>query len=287
MHRPRRTRQTGIVTEPFLKWPGGKRWVAGALAMVLRQHLSGTYYEPFVGAGAVFLRLRPERAVLSDSNAELIACLQTTAESPEAVVERVWRWSNRRDCYYRVRSMRPRTRVSAAARLIYLTGTCWGGIYRVNKRGQFNVPFGSSGRQVCNRMAVLRAAEQFASATLTCSDFAPIVSKATGGDVVYVDPPYTTRGENNGFVRYNERLFSWRDQERLAVSCRGAARRGAFVAVSGLRHRSMLGLYPGWHVMELRRPSTVSRRREGRRVVREVILFSEDPCAVPAQLWGS
>src|SRR5262245_58207726 len=104
---------------PFLKWPGGKRWLARRLAEILRPELTGTYWEPFLGAGVVFLQLRPERAVLSDVNADLIRCLRTVRRYPRAVVNAIWRFSNTEECYYQVRKMAPRTAVGKAARFIF------------------------------------------------------------------------------------------------------------------------------------------------------------------------
>src|SRR5438132_1650725 len=96
---------------PFLKWPGGQRWLAPALAPVLATALKGTYFEPFLGAGAIFLALRPEKAFLSDTNKELIEFLRIARRSPEKIVKAVWRLSNSSECYYRVREMQPRSEI--------------------------------------------------------------------------------------------------------------------------------------------------------------------------------
>lgn len=263
--------------EPFLKWPGGKRWLAPILADILKNELSGCYYEPFLGAGAVFLHLQPTCAVLSDRNKDLVEFLCTVREYPDEVVRAVWRWSNTADCYYHVRSCRPRTEIGRAARFLYLNRTCWGGIYRTNKEGHFNVPFGDSGRGLCRLIHVCLVAAALSSATLLEEDFESILDGSIKGDVVYADPPYTAKGEDNGFLRYNERLFSWSDQERLAATCKRARRRGVFVAVSGLSHPELMALYKGWWVLKLMRHSLVSRIPTSRKKVSEVVLFSRRP----------
>ena len=226
--------------EPFLKWPGGKRWLASLLCNAIRPELKGTYYEPFLGAGAVFLCLRPEKAVLSDVNTQLIECVRTASRCPHAVARELSRWSNTRQCYERVRRAHYSDVCARAARFTYLAKTCWGGIYRVNKHGDFNVPFGGSGRAVYTEDEFIASARAFRGASVQSSDFEDVIRMASEGDVIYADPPYTTLGQNNGFLRYNEHLFAWKDQTRLAKACRKAAQAGAFVVVSGLWHESVL-----------------------------------------------
>lgn len=263
--------------QPFLKWPGGKRWVAPLVVHSIAPHLKRNYVEPFFGGGAVFFRLQPKRAILSDINPELVRCLRLVKDNVDHVVDRIQVWSNSKSCYYRVRKRRPHSGYGAAARLIYLTRTCWGGLYRVNQRGEFNVPFGNSGRSICDFENLKACARVLHHADIYCSDFEQVVELASAGDVVYADPPYTTLGQNNGFVRYNERLFAWRDQQRLASACKCAAHRGAFVVVSSLWHESILGLYAGWWAARITRYSRVSAVRDGRRQVSEALLFSNRP----------
>jgi len=265
---------------PFLKWPGGKRWLAPLLSHILTPELSKVYFEPFAGAAAVFLELSPREAVLSDTNTLLVETLMTVRERPTEVVERIWKFTNTAECYYSVRASTPRTSLGRAARFIYLNRTCWGGIYRLNHRGDFNVPFGNSGRRLCSQAVVREVARRLELAHLKVSDFEVVISQAKSGDVVYADPPYTTRGENNGFVRYNESLFSWSDQMRLAATSRAAQRRGVFVAISGLFHSDVLSLYPGWWVLRLSRSSRISRERKGRKLIHEALILSRRPkCA--------
>ena len=262
---------------PFLKWPGGKRWLAPLLARVFIPELKGAYFEPFTGAASVFLKLSPSTAILSDANAQLIETLLTVRKHPSKVVESLWRFTNTSDCYYRVRAMSPRTPIGRAARFVYLNRTCWGGVYRLNRNGEFNVPFGNSGRRLCSRSHVESVAKLLKKADLILSDFEPIMARAQKGDVIYADPPYTTRGENNGFIRYNESLFSWKDQMRLAAASRAARNRGVFVAVSGLFHQDVLSLYPGWWTLKFSRASCVSCKQNGRKAIHEALIVSRRP----------
>lgn len=264
---------------PILKWPGGKIWLAPHLKKILEIELvpSGTYYEPFMGAGAIFFCLLPKRAVLSDINLELVEFFQCVRDHYDAVIRKVWRCTNTSECYYHIRKMKPETKIGKAVRFLFLNRTCWGGIYRLNKNGEFNVPFGNSGRIICRRENVVKTAIALKRATLLCADFQQAISRAGKGDVIYADPPYTTLGQGNGFLRYNEKLFRWSDQLRLADSCLCAKKRGAFVAVSNLWHDEVLQLFPGWWAWKIERQSLVCRKSEARHAIFEVVIFSRKP----------
>jgi DNA adenine methylase len=263
------------VVQPFLKWPGGKRWLVPRLAPLLRRHAHSRYFEPFLGSGAMHLGVQFPNAILGDVNEELIAALAVIAEDPERVVSAVWRFTNTAECYYRVRRSRPRTPVGTAARFLYLNRTAWGGVYRLNGRGEFNTPFGDSGRVICRLQSVVQAAGAFARADLRAVDFEDLMDESGAGDVVYADPPYVspTSGHDN-FKRYSREAFCWSDQERLAVAAAGAVRRGAHVAVSGRAGFGLERLYPDWLVLHLRRSCRVSRAPEGRGKFSEIVLFS-------------
>ncbi len=264
---------------PFLKWPGGKRWISHEIARVIGPEIKqgSRYFEPFLGAGAVYLRLEPNDALLSDVNKELIRFIQICCCYPEEVVAATWRFSNTKECYYRVRASKPRNDVTWAARFLYLNRTCWGGVYRLNRQGEFNVPFGNSGRQICSKETVLDAINVFKCAEFASHDFEYSFSKARSGDAVYADPPYTSRGQYNGFIRYNESLFSWADQCRLAVTAKSARQRGVFVAISGVMHRDILALYKNWWLASLMRKTCVARKIDRRVVFNEVLLLSRRP----------
>jgi DNA adenine methylase len=264
-------------SKPFLKWPGGKSWLAPLLVSCIKHVLKGTYIEPFLGGGAVFFQLQPKKAILSDTNRELIECTISLRNEVDAIIGVIRRWTNDEECYYWVRKKKPKKQHSAAARLIYLTHTCWGGVYRVNKKGDFNVPFGNSGRHICDYKSLRTCSRILKCADIYFADFETIIDLATEGDVVYSDPPYTTLGQNNGFIRYNEHLFAWSDQKRLSRVSNRASKRGALIIVSGLWHKSILKLYKGWWAIPVSRYSNVSAKVEGRRRVTEALLFSRKP----------
>ncbi len=264
---------------PFLRWPGGKRWAARKIVRVIREALgeSGTYYEPFLGGGAVFFSLVPERAVLTDVNAELVNTYRVVRDNHESIISRMRGLRVSKDAYGKTRESRPRTPLSRAIRFLYLNRTAFAGIYRLNQDGEFNVPYGGRQRTpavLWERELLLRAASVLKSGvTLRVTDFEKSMNKAGKGDVVYCDPTYSVAHDNNGFLRYNERIFSWSDQERLARAAKAAAKRGATVVVSNAHHHSLRTLYVGARTLTLHRPSCVSATSAGRRRVAEYLFI--------------
>jgi DNA adenine methylase len=261
---------------PFLKWPGGKRWLAKTIAEIIGEP-SGTYYEPFLGGGAVFFHLRPAKAVLSDRNGELIGVYRQIKSNLEDVLDAMRGLRPSRSRFSLFRAADPPGALERAVRFLYLNRTAFNGMYRVNQKGEFNVPYGCKpGTTVLNRPLLRAAAEALQAATLLHSKFEHQVAKAGKGDVVYCDPPYTVKHDNNGFVRYNESIFSWDDQVRLAEDCRAAARRGARVIVSNARHEPVRKLYSDFTARIVHRNSMVSGSVEGRGSVAEYLFLSKN-----------
>lgn len=230
---------------PFLKWAGGKRWLS-QFARGLRVLKVEKYIEPFLGSGAMFFGLQAKTAILSDSNQELIETY-AAIRSDWSAVQRHLRTHDRNHStkyYYSVRDeLRPRVPATKAARFIYLNRTCWNGLYRVNKRGEFNTPIGSKTRAVLASDAFDQVAERLKNVQLVCSDFEIQIDKASAGDLIFADPPYTVRHQYNGFVKYNETLFEWNDQVRLCRALERAVDRGALVVCTNADHASIRELY--------------------------------------------
>jgi DNA adenine methylase len=236
----------GPFTEPFLKWAGGKRSLLPQLLPLLpRLSPNGTYYEPFLGGGALFFALGPERSVLSDTNPELIETFVAVRDDPIRVLRVLTQLHYSKEDYYRIRSKVPLNPWQKAARFIYLNKTCFNGLFRVNFSGRFNVPFGSHGEGlvVCDRPQILAASRALRGATLRARDFEQAVASAVRGDLVYFDPPYTRAHRNNGFVEYNALVFKWPDQKRLAELGAQLVDRGVNIAISNANHRSIRALY--------------------------------------------
>jgi DNA adenine methylase len=234
------------------------------------------YFEPFLGGGAIFFALGPTRAVLSDINPELINAYVQVRDNTERVIARLKKLSVRRKTYEEMRAAVPVDCVERAVRFIYLSKTAFNGMYRVNQRGLFNVPFaGQIDRKVFDPQTLRRAAGCLQNCELEVRDFSRSLASAQRGDFVYCDPPYTVLHNNNGFVRYNERLFSWSDQERLAELARAAVSRGAFVLVSNARTIHVRRLYTGFREILVHRTSCISAQSGSRGKVSESLFLGQ------------
>lgn len=232
------------MTEPFLKWAGGKRWLANSNQLP-RPVTFERYIEPFLGGAAIFFHLCPKQAILSDINSELIELYCVIRDYPEELMELMWvhHRAHSQDYFYEVRASIPGTPIERAARTMYLNRTCWNGLYRVNLKGVFNVPIGTKSTVVFDNDDFSGISKLLSGVEIRCCDFEETVSKAQQGDFLFVDPPYTVRHNMNGFIKYNENLFSWNDQIRLRDAVTGAIERGAAVVVTNADHDSVRELY--------------------------------------------
>jgi DNA adenine methylase len=232
------------VASPFLKWAGGKRWLTKRFPGLIPPQFK-SYHEPFLGSGAIFFHLDPKVASLSDSNRDLIGTYRAIRDEPENVMRLLRAHSNKHNdaYYYEVRAAQPRTPASKAARFLYLNRTCWNGLYRVNKDGIFNVPRGTKDSVVFPNDNFRLVSRKLKRARLTCCDFEVALDRAKEDDFVFVDPPYTVKHNYNGFLKYNQSIFSWDDQVRLALSVERARGRGAKVLVLNADHESVRDLY--------------------------------------------
>lgn len=241
---PKDPGKNDIAVVPPLKWAGGKRWFAAKHLKLLPDSF-GTYIEPFMGSGALFFSLQPDQAIISDINGELINLYEVIRDTPEALEIKLAEYQRRHctDFYYEVRRTRPRTALNKAARTLYLNRTCWNGLYRVNLQGEFNVPKGTKDRVVLATDNFDHLAVLLKKATIICQDFEQTIDSAKQGDFAFIDPPYTVAHNNNGFVKYNQNLFSWDDQIRLRDAVARAASRGVKVLVTNAAHKSVMSLY--------------------------------------------
>jgi DNA adenine methylase len=257
---------------PLFRWPGGKRWLVPRL-LTLVPPTFGRYFEPFFGAGALFFSLNPETARISDSNSDLMDCYRTIRDEPSSVALTLQEMPCDRETYYKTRASKPTNEIDRAARLIYLTTLAFNGIYRVNLRGEFNVPYSGRDHADMGSAAVLsRYAEALGHAEITSGDFEHGLEGARSGDIVYLDPPYTVAHSHNGFLKYNDRIFSWHDQQRLAAVAAELARQGCHVVISNADHESIRDLYPSFRKHRVRRTSVMAADKERRGAIGELVL---------------
>ena len=261
---------------PFLKWAGGKRWLASTLASDFKL-VSGHYIEPFLGGGAIFFELQPPRSVLNDVNQDLINAYSAIKEDwqrVESLLHAHSRKHNKR-YYYDIRAYVPRCKFQQAARFIYLNRTCWNGLYRVNLNGQFNVPKGTKDSVILNSDNWEATARLLQSSRLVCGDFQETIDQAKEGDLIFADPPYTVKHDLNGFIKYNESLFTWQDQERLCKALGNAVERGVRVISTNANHKSIRALYEGrFRIRSLVRPSVLSADPAFRGPCQELLIES-------------
>ncbi|MEV6799669.1 Dam family site-specific DNA-(adenine-N6)-methyltransferase [Micromonospora rifamycinica] len=217
----------------FLKWAGGKTRYAKTLVSAAPS-FTGTYREPFLGSGAVFFELNPAKAVLSDANEELVTCFRAVARDAEAVMGRLDEYPNTREHFAAVRRQDPATlsEIERAARVIYLNKTSFRGLWRVNRKGHFNTPYGAYDRPYYNRQTFLEAAIALDGTDIRVADFEEQLDEATEGDWVYLDPPYAPLGGWADFQRYTPGQFGENDHVRLCAAMKRASGRGVLLTLS-------------------------------------------------------
>ena len=233
-----------IAIKPFLKWAGGKRWLVQRYDNILPEKYDA-YYEPFLGSGAIFFNVQPKRAILSDTNKELIETYLVIRDDWRSVLDRLLKHQEYHSTsyYYKIRATSPKSPISRAARFIYLNRTCWNGLYRVNLKGIFNVPKGTKTTVVFPDDNFEAIARVLKNCVIISEDFATVIDRAKKNDLIYVDPPYTVKHYNNNFLKYNEKIFSWHDQIRLAKTLHEAHRRGVKITMSNADHECIKKLY--------------------------------------------
>jgi DNA adenine methylase len=256
----------------FLKWAGGKRWLTSRLSPLGDQKFD-RYFEPFLGGGAMFFFLKPETAILSDLNSDLINTYEVVRDNPQRLLDELRKHhkAHSKEYYYEIRRKRFRSTVKQAAKFIYLNRAGWNGLYRVNKSGDFNVPIGTERNIISTEIDYLAASEALQETKLKCQDFAKTISQAKEGDLVFADPPYTVNHNKNGFLSYNEKIFSWKDQQRLAKSLENAARRGVRIISTNADHDSITHLYNFADKITLKRTSLLTGDPKYRGRTSEVI----------------
>ncbi len=231
-----------IEAQPFLKWAGGKAQLLAQFDRFFPDHLD-RYFEPFIGGGAVFFHLKARfpqmRAFLRDNNAELINAYAAVRETPNELMRRLdqhlaTHLADREHYYHLVRSQHHLADpIERAARMVFLNKTCFNGLWRVNARGEFNVPIGShKNPALYDRDNLLAASWALRGAQLAVQDFRTTLTETRGGDFVYMDPPYYPLSPTASFTSYTKEDFGPEEQRELAALFADAARRGARLMLS-------------------------------------------------------
>lgn len=273
--------------QPFVKWAGGKRQLLPVLLPLVPETF-GTYHEPFVGGGAVFFALGgrlKEGARIADSNPELINGYTVVRDHVEELVgilddlRRLYhgeRKGDRRAFYEEVRSVAPETMspVERAARFIFLNRTCFNGLYRVNKSGRFNVPFGDYANPlICDAANLDACSRMLATTFIQEAPFESVLGHAREGDLVYLDPPYLPVSKTSSFTAYAKEGFGLEDHERLRDVARELKSRGAYVILSSAANPEILRLYAeGFEIRRVPARRAINSKGEGRGPVEELVI---------------
>jgi DNA adenine methylase len=264
--------------KPFLKWAGGKGQLLEQFRPLFPERTFGRYFEPFVGSAAVFFALRPRDAVLTDVNRELIDCYCAVRNHVDEVIDALRSHKYEEEYYYRVRDRDPAelSLPERAARTIFLNKTGYNGLYRVNKKGRFNVPFGrytNPGFAHPDRLDNMRTcARALRSVTLDVHDFAEVAKHARAGDFVYFDPPYVPASSTADFTSYVPGGFGWEEQKRLAEVFCELSRKGALAMLSNSDTPAVRKLYRGFRVDTVLASRNINSRGDKRGKVGEVVV---------------
>lgn len=265
--------------KPFrLKWAGGKRWLADVLVPSLGvESFRDGLCEPFAGGAAFSFSSGAPRLHLGDSNNDLMETYRAIEAEPTTIAAELHALSLDVTTFRQVREQVPAARIDRAVRMIYLNRTAFGGLWRVNRFGEFNVPFGCKPETRLPTAAELEATGRLLQkAKLETGDFQRVATGSTAG-FIYFDPPYTVAHNHNGFTRYNERIFSWADQVRLATVAADLAMEGRSVVISNADHKDLRKLYRDgpFKLYRVSRPSNLAAKAHLRGIASELLVVSK------------
>jgi DNA adenine methylase len=268
---------TGI-TKPFLRWAGGKSWLLKHLNFLLPRGGFNSYHEPFLGGASVFLALNPKKAYLSDLNKELIETYLTLKNKPEDIIEHLKSYKNSEDYYYYVRSNIPIDPVEKAARFIYLNQTSFNGIFRVNLKGEYNVPYGFRTKEFLDPEKLRLVSGRLNNAELMVADFSITLDNIQENDLVFLDPPYTVSHNYNGFIKYNQKIFSLEDQIRLSGLIDEIKKKGAYYILTNAAHPKIEEIFTkGDSVFKKSRASLIGGLNAQRGLTEEFVFTNTIP----------
>ena len=231
------------VARPFLRWAGGKSWLLKHLHDLLPRNGFNNYHEPFLGGASIFLALNPQHSFLSDLNEELMDTYETLRVYPEEIIECLKDYVNEEQYYYQIRATDFQDPIERAARFIYLNQTSFNGIFRVNLEGKYNVPYGHRTKDFLEPEKLRAVSQRLQDATLRKGDFSMVLENVNEKDLVFLDPPYTVSHNNNGFIKYNHKLFSLDDQIRLGQVIDQIKERRAFYILTNAAHHKIQEIF--------------------------------------------
>lgn len=275
-------REKNKLVRPFLKWAGGKRQLVPELISYKPKKID-TYFEPFLGAGALFLTLQYKKAVINDSNTELINCYKVIKESLEELIIELKTHRNEEDYFYEVRewdrfeSYKEKSIVQRASRIIFLNKTCYNGLFRVNSQGQFNVPFGRYKQPNILDEAVLKSINNYLNENEICIknlDFEEALQEAKKNDFIYLDPPYDPVSSTASFTGYDINGFDKNEQKRLKEVVDDLSSRGCKVLLSNAYTDFIIDLYKDYHQVKVSASRAINSNALRRGKIDEILVMN-------------
>lgn len=263
--------------KPFLRWAGGKNWFTRYIESQLPSEFNN-YYEPFLGGGSIFFYLKSKgliknKAYLSDSNQDLINTYKIIKNNLKELVLLLKTHFDEEDEYYRMRDLNTDDPIEKAAKFLYLNKTSFNGIYRVNSSGKYNVPYGKRNLEKLYDYEHLEAISRLLDKTyLSCQDFKSRCKSVKTNDFIFIDPPYTVAHENNGFIQYNQSIFSWENQNQLAKISQKFNDNGIYFIVTNAYHDSVKELFSVGKQKPISRASTIGGKGAKRTKYNELII---------------
>lgn len=268
--------------QPFTKWTGGKRQLLPVLKKMMPKKYNH-YFEPFVGGGALFFDITPQNATINDFNTELINCYIEIKNNPHELIQllKIHKESNSKEYYLKIRAadrdntINNMSNTERAARILYMLRVDFNGLYRVNSKNQFNVPYGKySNPQIVNEDLILNISEYFNKNNITflSEDFEEAIKNVNAGDFVYFDPPYIPLSQSSSFTSYTHEGFSIEDQVRLRDTFKKLSNTGAYVMLSNSSSPLIEELYKDFYVHYINATRTNGAKASSRGRIKEVIV---------------
>lgn len=275
-------KQSNQITYPIVKWVGGKR----QLLFELLKNMPKTYnryFEPFIGGGALFFELQPDNAYISDMNEELINLYSVVRDSVDELIEDLSKHEISKEYFLEIRNI-DRTEeysklsnVERASRFIYLNRTCFNGMYRVNSKGEFNVPFGNyKNPRIIDENNLLNCSELLKKTEIKCADFSKIIHKVQKGDFVYFDPPYVPLNETSSFTSYTKDGFDIDMQFKLREVCDELDSMGVKFMLSNSDTKLVNELYANYEIKKVFASRQINANAAGRGKITEVLVKNYD-----------
>lgn len=268
---------------PVVKWVGGKRQIIDQISQYIPKNIS-TYYEPFFGGGAVLFELQPKKAIINDINKELINLYEVIKNNTEDLIEDLKSHKNDEEYFYYIRELdRDKTNynsltpIQKASRIIFLNKTCYNGLFRVNKSGEFNAPFGRyKNPNIVNEITIRAVSNYFKKADITfmSRDFAEVLKGARKGAFVYLDPPYDPVSDTASFTGYDKGGFNREEQIRLKTVCDKLNEKGIRFLLSNSSTDFIKDLYADYRIEIVKAKRAINSNGDKRGEIDEVLVMN-------------